>query len=53
MGKPVAIENRAVYRVQTYLTKKEYNDLEKLSAKKKISISSLVASVIKERLATV
>lgn len=48
MGKKVAIEDRAVYRVQAYLTKKEYDVLEKLSAKQKKSISSIVAVIIKE-----
>lgn len=51
MGKPVAIEDRAVYKVQAYLTKKDYNALEKYCDKKKESISAIVASIIKECLA--
>lgn len=35
MGKKVAIEDRAVHKVQAYLTKKEYSDLEKFCLKKK------------------
>lgn len=53
MGKKVAIEDRAVYRVQTYLTKKEHVTLEKLATKKKVSLSAFVAVIIQEALARV
>jgi hypothetical protein len=48
MGKIVPIEDRAVYRVAAYLTKKDHTALEKLAVKKKASVSSLVALIIKE-----
>lgn len=50
MGKTVPIEDRAVYRIQAYLTKKEYSDLEKFCAKKKRPISSIVAELIVDSL---
>lgn len=52
MGKIVPIEDRAVYRVQAYLTKKEHMALEKFAAKNKSGISALVAGIIKEALST-
>ena len=48
MGKTVPIEDRAVYRVAAYLTKKDHAALEKIAVKNKASISSLVALIIKE-----
>ena len=48
MGKRVPIEDRAVHRVAAYLTKKDHAALEKLAVKKKASVSSLVALIIKE-----
>lgn len=50
MGKIVPIEDRAVYRVQGYLTKKENTEFEKFCAKKKKGVSSMVVVAIKELL---
>ena len=51
MGKEVPIEDRAVYCVQAYLTKKEYGELEKFRAKKKLrSLSAATAFAIRELL---
>lgn len=52
MGKIVPIEDRAVYRVQAYLTKKEHMALEKLAVKKKASVSSLLVEVINQAVQT-
>lgn len=46
MGKKVPIEDRAVHKVQAYLTKKEYVVLEDFCAKKKRTISSIAAEFI-------
>lgn len=46
MGKKIGIDDRAVHKVQAYLTKKEYSDLEKFCLKKKRPISSIVAEII-------
>lgn len=51
MGKAVPIEDRAVYCVQGYLTKKEHNDLEKFRVKKKMrSLSAVIAFSVRELL---
>jgi hypothetical protein len=50
MGKPVALEDRAVYRVQGYLNKKENADFEKFCAKKKKGVSAMVVVAIRELL---
>ncbi len=51
MGKIVPIEDRAVYRVAAYLTKKDHAALEKLAKRSGLSISAFVGSVIREYLA--
>lgn len=51
MGKKVALEDRAVFRVQTYLNKKDNSALEKIAKKSGLSVSSFVGSVIREYLA--
>lgn len=48
MGKRVAIEDRAVYRVQGYLTKKQNIDFEKFCAKKKKKVSKMVVRAVRE-----
>lgn len=48
MGKIVPIEDRAVFRVSAYLTKKDHAVLEKMAAKKKASISSLLVEIINQ-----
>lgn len=53
MGKTVPIEDRAVYRVAAYLTKKKHSELEKIALKKKSSISQYVAAIINEHLETI
>lgn len=50
MGKKVPIEDRAVHRVASYLNMKDHTALERLAAKKKISVSSLLVEIIKEAL---
>lgn len=50
MGKIVPIEERAVHRVASYLNMKDHAALEKLAAKKKVSVSSLLVEIIKEAL---
>lgn len=52
MGKIVPIEDRAVYRVAAYLTKKDHAALEKLAAKKKASVSSLLVEIINQAVQT-
>lgn len=52
MGKIVSIEDRAVYRVAAYLTKKDHAALEKLAAKKKASVSSLLVEIINHAIST-
>lgn len=50
MGKRVPISDRTVHRVQSYLTAKDYLDLEKYCAKKKRAIGDVVRDIIKEAL---
>lgn len=52
MRKKVPIEDRAVHRVAAYLTQKDHTALEKLAAKKKISISSLLVGIINQAIQT-
>ena len=52
MGKTVPIEDRAVYRVAAYLTKKDHAALEKLAVKKKSSVSSLLVEIINQAVQT-
>jgi hypothetical protein len=47
MGKRVPIEDRAVYCVQGYLTKKERDDFDKYCAKKKKGVSAAVALAVR------
>lgn len=52
MGKIVPIEDRAVYRVAAYLNKKDHAALEKMAAKKKASVSSLLVEIINQAVQT-